>query len=706
MLLPRRPILRSIDVPDRSADIKNVWFQPLDRVQKLQAARIQSRPDQGQTAAAVHGAKRMNEAAFIPGYGTRRPRLFSSVQQGSQRSRVDSGHIAGHDDIELAPSAVERRLDTAQRPQPGPQIGNAIHSKVLVILGSTHERHSAGCGGSFMRYFLHQKAAFQRQQRLVAAHSPAEPAHKHKSGRPHAQIVAPGRAFSGYNANKTNFVFLVMSLCRVVPVLALLSLAAAQSQTPQPPRVEAIRFWSFGDVTRIAIQTQGRYKLTTDQVENPARIYFDLSGLLPPAVAHHGIQTIQVGDHRVKEIRVAEVSPGKTRIVFDLEGPVEVASSQLVNPDRLMVEIRPKGAGLPALSITHSVTASQQVNVYSEQVSNAGQTNTPQFSPLPSSSSAPSYAVKPPPLTGEACASDASSATQSTCAIPESVAAIHKIADSPEPTSKLTAAELRPLTANRLIGAAAPAKKDSSGDRSLVRVFGLKLGKVVIDAGHGGHDTGTIGPHGLMEKDLALDVALRLGKLISRQLGAEVVYTRSDDTFIPLEERTRIANAEKADLFISIHANSSPEPSATGVETYFFNLTADKTVLDLATRENATSTSSISDLNDLLHRAVLQTKLEESREFAQRVQASMWATSVRMNGRSRDRGVRQAPFVVLIGATMPSILAEIGFVSNPHDERLFEHNDQRQKLAEALFKGISQYANSLSHVQMARSRAE
>ena len=238
-----------------------------------------------------------------------------------------------------------------------------------------------------------------------------------------------------------------------------------------------------------------------------------------------------------------------------------------------------------------------------------------------------------------------------------------------------------------------------------MRVLGLKLGRVVIDAGHGGHDTGTIGPNGLMEKDLVLDVALRLGKLITQQLGAEVVYTRSGDVFIPLEQRTKIANNERADLFISIHANSSPEPSATGVETFFFNLNADRVSLDLATRENATSLSSISDLNDLLHKAVLENKLEESREFAQKVQSALWTTSLKINSRSRDRGVRQAPFVVLIGASMPSILAEIGFVSNPHDERLLKRADQRQKIAEALLKGISQYASTLSHVQVARAHA-
>ena len=127
-----------------------------------------------------------------------------------------------------------------------------------------------------------------------------------------------------------------------------------------------------------------------------------------------------------------------------------------------------------------------------------------------------------------------------------------------------------------------------------------------------------------MEKDLVLDVALRFGRLVRQRLGAEVVFTRSDDTFIPLEQRTKIANDEKADLFISIHANSSPASSATGVETFYFNFTSDQGSLDAATRENASSTSSIFQLNDLLHKAVLNAKVEESREFAQKVESSLY----------------------------------------------------------------------------------
>jgi N-acetylmuramoyl-L-alanine amidase len=167
-----------------------------------------------------------------------------------------------------------------------------------------------------------------------------------------------------------------------------------------------------------------------------------------------------------------------------------------------------------------------------------------------------------------------------------------------------------------------------------------------------------------------------------------------------------MANRVKADLFISIHANASSDQSATGVETYYFNLHGDKKATDVAMRENASADNAISDLNDLLKKAVLQTKLEESREFAQKVQDSLAVNSIKMNANAHDRGVRKAPFVVLIGASMPSILAEIGFVSNPHDEKLLKRNDQREKIAEALLKGVTEYANTLSHPQLARAGSQ
>jgi N-acetylmuramoyl-L-alanine amidase len=485
------------------------------------------------------------------------------------------------------------------------------------------------------------------------------------------------------------------------------SLSAAQ---PSAPRVEGIRFWSFGDVTRIAVETSGDYKLYSEQIENPTRIYFDLVGLQAPSAAQHGMQVIQVNDHRLRQIRVAKVNSGKTRIVFDVECPVEIVSSQLVNPDRLMIEIRPKGTSLPALSASRSVTGAQKVDLSSHLTEADSDVTDPSIKSKPSGQKVLQSLGSPQaePAKGQLAQAPDKQNTASQDNDPNAAYRPRRdhAAVSVPPLETVPETTVVPPAPQSPVTAITAAKSDSTGDRSLVRVFGLKLGRVVIDAGHGGHDSGTVGPNGLMEKDLVLDVALRLGALITKQLGAEVVYTRSSDIFIPLEERTKIANDHKADLFISVHANSSAEPAATGVETYYFNLNSDKVGLDLATRENASAGSSISDLNDLLHRAVLQTKLEESREFAQKVQASLIANSAKSSVKVRDRGVRQAPFVVLIGATMPSILAEIGFVSNPHDERLLRRNDTRQHIAEALMKGVLQYANSLSHSQMARAKSE
>ena len=249
--------------------------------------------------------------------------------------------------------------------------------------------------------------------------------------------------------------------------------------------------------------------------------------------------------------------------------------------------------------------------------------------------------------------------------------------------------------------AAREARPTAAGDRSLTRALGLKIGKIVIDAGHGGHDTGTIGPNGLLEKDVVLDVAKRLGRLLESRLGAEVIYTRQDDTFIPLETRTAIANRERADLFISVHANSSRDADARGVETYYLNFTSSPEALEVAARENAVSEKSIHELQDLVKKIALKEKIEESREFAGDVQESLYGGLALNNAGIRNRGIKKAPFIVLIGANMPSILAEISFVSNPTDERKMETSEHRQRIAESLYRGVSKYVNGLSGVKVA-----
>ena len=248
------------------------------------------------------------------------------------------------------------------------------------------------------------------------------------------------------------------------------------------------------------------------------------------------------------------------------------------------------------------------------------------------------------------------------------------------------------------------ASPTAAGNRSLIRALGLKIGKIVIDPGHGGHDTGTIGPNGLEEKDLVLEVGRRLGKLLETRLGAEVVYTRKNDTFIPLETRTAIANQQRADLFISIHANSSHDPDARGVETYYLNFTSSPEALEVAARENAVSEKSIYELQDLVKKIALKEKIEESREFAGDVQESLHSGLAAKSPGIRNRGVKKAPFIVLIGANMPSILAEISFVSNPGDEHRLETSDYRQRIAESLYRGIAKYVNGLSGVKVASTK--
>ena len=263
-----------------------------------------------------------------------------------------------------------------------------------------------------------------------------------------------------------------------------------------------------------------------------------------------------------------------------------------------------------------------------------------------------------------------------------------------------TAGGGEPGAAPATIETSRPATRTSAGENSLTRALGLKIARVVIDPGHGGHDQGTEGPQGLLEKDLVLDVAQRLGGMIEDRLGAEVLYTRSDDTYVPLEGRTAFANEKKADLFLSVHANFSSLPTVAGIETFYLNVKGTKYSMDVAARENASSQTSVFELADMIQKIARQDKADESLEFANRVQASLFTFSARNVAGSKNRGVKPAPFVVLIGAHMPSVLTEIGFLSNPKEESLLKRADYRQRLADAIYKGVAKYAESLSHFQV------
>jgi N-acetylmuramoyl-L-alanine amidase len=239
--------------------------------------------------------------------------------------------------------------------------------------------------------------------------------------------------------------------------------------------------------------------------------------------------------------------------------------------------------------------------------------------------------------------------------------------------------------------------RNLTGGLSIARQLGLGISRIVIDPGHGGHDPGAIGK-GVTEADLVLDVALRLEQLLLKQQGVEVILTRRTDEFIPLPERTAIANREGADLFLSIHANASAKAQARGVETYFLNFANNLSAAAVAARENAASAQLMGALPDLVKAIALNNKLDESRDFATLVQQAMVARLRGSNKTIKNLGVKQAPFVVLIGAAMPSVLAEISFVTNPQEARLLKGNPYRQRIAEALFSAIRKYQASLKNV--------
>lgn len=239
---------------------------------------------------------------------------------------------------------------------------------------------------------------------------------------------------------------------------------------------------------------------------------------------------------------------------------------------------------------------------------------------------------------------------------------------------------------------------NSGGKFSVARQLGLGISKIVIDAGHGGHDPGAIA-FGISESELVLDVALRLEKMLQPRPGFETVLTRKTEDYVTLEERTDIANRESADLFLSIHANASANATAHGVETYFLNFALTPQAEAVAARENAASGRTMNSLPGIVKAITLNSKLNESRDFAALVQRSMVRGLRPANRALKDLGVKQAPFMVLIGAAMPSVLAEISFVTNRQEARLLRTSAYRQKIAESLLAGILKYQGALKKVE-------
>lgn len=454
--------------------------------------------------------------------------------------------------------------------------------------------------------------------------------------------------------------------------------------------VKDIRTWNSPNATRVVVTLDDTIKFDAARIASPERIYFDISkARLTPAVA----KSLDVPGGLLKSVRVAPNKPGTVRVVLDVDGAKDYSAFLLSSPYRLVIDVHSQNA-VTAKSVSPSpapapVSAAETTKVADKVVPAVASADDTHSAVVPHET----VAVNPVDADVPVAPSSASAATAKSKSVTssKSVASTKKDSDG---AGKI--ADLVPPT---------EPKPMRDGDRSLTRALGLKISRIVIDAGHGGHDTGTIGPHGLMEKDLCLDVALRLGALIEQKLpGAEVIYTRKDDTFIPLEERTRIANEAKADLFISIHANSSHDPAARGIETYYLNFATSPDSMEVAARENANSQEALHDLQDLIQKIARNEKIEESKELAGDIQTNLTQRLQLVSQSEHNRGVKKAPFVVLIGANMPSVLSEISFVSNPSDERLLRKPDQRQRIADGLYRGISNYLDNLNSLSYNRQK--
>lgn len=492
------------------------------------------------------------------------------------------------------------------------------------------------------------------------------------------------------------------------------------------PLVTGIRHWSTPVYTRVAIDLQDEVQYEAVRVPNPDRIFFDLHGTrLSPELIGKSDEVID--DGFLQQIRAAQFSNDVTRIVLDVSDVSEYSAFFLPNPPRLIIDVHGSKRATPVYTAVSPERAPERSSRSSASAAETEPTKAIGLGPDMVSSNSLGEPLPPAPKKATQQVADQANPTAledvaslsqqpnrvratrhpTMAPVVQSVAGTSpapqpdEVASATPPTVKSRSTQGRNRKADEEAAEIHPAQLPADGEPSMVRTLGLKINRIVIDPGHGGHDSGTLGPGGLEEKNVVLDVALRLGMLLKQKLGADVIYTRDDDTFIPLETRTAIANKAQADLFISIHANSSPDSSARGVETYYLNFTTSADALEVAARENAVSDQSIHQLSDLVKKIALQDKINESREFASDVDQSLYAGLEDGNPGLRDRGVKKAPFVVLIGANMPSILAEISFLTNPGDASELGQPQYRERIAEALYRGVARYVDSLSGVRLA-----
>jgi N-acetylmuramoyl-L-alanine amidase len=414
------------------------------------------------------------------------------------------------------------------------------------------------------------------------------------------------------------------------------------------PHITGIRHWSSAESSTVVIDIQDQVQYEAHRLPNPERIYFDLHDTT--LAAGFSSRMIEVNDVLLRRVRVAQPVAGVTRVVLETNGASDFSVRLEPNPYRLVVEVRKLGTSSRART---KVDLFAPLNPDSTDQVAANQKS---LSQVPLNPIAPTPSSQPSPQNPSAAGGN----------------------------EKPPVASLKP--------------PDIGGPRTSVHPSKLR---VVLDAGHGGWDLGTVGRKGLLEKDLVLDIVERLGHLVEKRLGAEVILTRKDDSYLALEKRAEIANLSQANLFVSVHANYSDYPSARGVETYYTNTYSSVKARTEEADEAAAGLRTINWTN-----VDIREKVHESRRVAASVQRALYRMLAAKNPGLHNRGVKEAHYVVLTGTSMPAILAEVSFVSSPSDENNLQSSTYRQQIAEALYEGIAHYEASSRDVKVASAAAK
>jgi N-acetylmuramoyl-L-alanine amidase len=443
--------------------------------------------------------------------------------------------------------------------------------------------------------------------------------------------------------------------------------ASSQASPSGRARLTAIERTVLPDAVRITLSLDREVPYREETLNGPARVFFDLKGV--EAAPELVDAVLRYPSDAVRQIRVGRHPNSTVRVVLDLEGVNRHSVYALYNPFRVVIDCEP--------AVASAARAAAAVPPVAGDIA----------PPVPAAP-APMVALAPPPVVA-----------------PAAPAVAHAIVREAEPeVPRVPAREAAPAAppvearaTTPVAAASSPpeaANANRAGGFSLARQLGLGVSRIVIDPGHGGHDPGAQ-VKGLDEAKLTLDVALRLEALLQKEPGIEVVLTRRTDVYVPLEERTAIANREDADLFLSIHANASRNAAARGVETYFLSFAATPEAEAVAARENSAHAGEMRKLPDIIKAIALNTKLDESRDLAGMVQEALVTRLRRSNKNVRNLGVKKAPFVVLIGAGMPSVLAEVSFLTNRQELQLLKSATYKQRIAEALHAAVLRYRRSL-----------